>query len=312
VNVKFEVPEPVRRRALAEGEAGQAWLTSLVDLVAELAADWKLVVGRTLTGGTEALVIEVRTAEGRDAVLKVNRPARDPAGSQVGTLLAARGRGYAEVFARDPLRGAVLLERLGPQLAALGWAVEAQIEALCATLAEAWSTPLGDLALMNGAKKADSLRDFIETTWLELERPCSERVMRRAAEYAEARRHAFERRAAVLAHGDCHPWNALQIPGSNPPRFKFVDPDGLFIEPAYDLGILMREWTEDLLAGDPAARGLDRCRRLSQLTGVAPEPIWQWGFLEQVSTGLLCLKIGLDGGQDMLAVAEAWASGGPV
>jgi streptomycin 6-kinase len=305
--INIEVPEPVRRKALAEGEAGRAWLTSLADLVAGLAANWKLTVGRTLTGGTEALAIEARTEEGRDAVLKVNLPARDPAGSQSGTLLAARGRGYAEVYARDPLRGAVLLERLGPTLAALGWTVEAQIEALCATLAEAWSTPLGDLALTSGAEKAEWLRDFIETTWLELERPCSERVMRRAVEYAEARRRAFEPRTAVLAHGDCHPWNALLVPGSNPPRFKFVDPDSLFVEPAYDLGILMREWTDELLAGDPVARGRDRCRRLSELTGVAPEPIWQWGFLERVSTGLLCLRIGLDGGQDMLAVAEAWA-----
>jgi streptomycin 6-kinase len=304
--IQLEIPEPVRKRALSEAEAGRAWLTGLPDLVAELAARWKLVLGRTLTGGTEALALEARTEEGRDAVLKVNLPARDPSGSQLGAPLAARGRGYAEVYAWDALRGAVLLERLGPMLTDLGWPLEAQLEALCETLAEAWSTPLGDLALMSGAQKAEWLRDFIQTTWLELERPCSEQVVRRAAEYAEARRQAFDPRTAVLVHGDCHPWNALRVPGSSPPRFKFVDPDGLFAEPAYDLGILMREWTEELLAGDPAARGRDRCRRLSELTGVAPEPIWQWGFLERVSTGLLSLRIGLDGGQDMLAVAEAW------
>jgi hypothetical protein len=36
------------------------------------------------------------------------------------------------------------------------------------------------------------------------------------------------------------------------------------------------------------------------------------GVIKRVSTGLLALKIGLDGGEDMLTVDEAWASGGPV
>lgn len=63
------------------------------------------------------------------------------------------------------------------------------------------------------------------------------------------------------------------MPGDGPRRFKFVDPDGLFIEHAYDLGIPMREWGAELLAGDPLVLGRRRCRLLARLTGVAPEPI---------------------------------------
>ena len=111
----------------------------------------------------------------------------------------------------------------------------------------------------------------------------------------------------MLAHGDAHAWNTLLVPGSAPQRFKFIDPDGLFIEPAYDLAIPMREWSEDLLAGNPLERAVQRCRRLATLTGVDEEAIWQWGFIERVSTALLCLKVGLAGGRDMLAVAEACA-----
>jgi streptomycin 6-kinase len=69
----------------------------------------------------------------------------------------------------------------------------------------------------------------------------------------------------------------------------------------------MREWTDELLAGDPLRLGVARCRRLATLTGVAEEPIWQWGFIERVSTALLCLHVGLEGGREMLAVAERWA-----
>jgi streptomycin 6-kinase len=115
----------------------------------------------------------------------------------------------------------------------------------------------------------------------------------------------------VLAHGDPHPGNALQVPGGGPRRFKFVDPDGLLIERAYDLGVLMREWTPELLAGDPYALGMWRCRRLAELTGVDAEAIWQWGFMEITSSGLLCTRLGWEDGREMLAAAEAWAAGLP-
>jgi streptomycin 6-kinase len=62
-----------------------------------------------------------------------------------------------------------------------------------------------------------------------------------------------------------------------------------------------------LLTGDPLTLGRLRRARLAALTGADAEAIWQWGFIERVSTGLLCLRVGLDGGADMLAVADAWA-----
>lgn len=306
-----EIPEPVRRKALSEGRAGEAWLAGLADTVLGLAVAWSLSIGRTLAGGTEALVVEAITADERAAVLKVDRPGRDPSGGELRTLLAARGRGYAEVYAYDEARGAVLLERLGPQLAELGLGIDDQIAVLCATLREAWTAAPDGERFTTGAEKAQGLAQLIETLWLETNRPLSKRTVERAFAYAENRRRAFDPRHAVLAHGDAHCWNALLVPGSSPPRFRFVDPDGLFAERAYDLGISMREWAEDLLAGDPAARGLQRCRHLANLTGVEPRPIWEWGFVELVSSGLLCVHVGLEGAREMLAVADAWADQSP-
>jgi streptomycin 6-kinase len=301
------VPEPVRLRALASGQAGAAWLAGLARAVAELAQEWGLTIGGVLVGGTEALVVEATLADGRAAVLKIYPPGQMAAG-ELQTLLAARGRGYAAVYAADAARSVVLLERLGPPLAALGLPVDIQLAAICETLAEAWAAPPDGGPLMTGAEKASSLSDFIEATWRALGRPCSGLVIDTARRSAEERRLAFDPRTAVLGHGDAHAWNTLLVPGSTPQRFKFVDPDGLLIERAYDLGIAMREWSSELLAGDPAALGIQRCRRLAALTGVAPLPIWQWGFIERTSTGLLCLQIGLEGGREMLTVAERWAS----
>ena len=304
----LEITEPVRLRALSEGPAGRAWLAGLADVVAELAAEWGLSIGRTLRGGTEAFVAAVTMADRRGAVLKVNRPGRDPAAGELRTLLAARGRGYAEVYAHDRARGAMLLERLGPRLDDLGLPVDTQIAVLCATLREAWAPPPEGERFTTGAEKARDLGRFIEAAWLETGRPCSGRTVELALHYAELRRRAFGERDAVLAHGDAHAWNALRIPGQSAERFRFVDPDGLVIERAYDLGVAMREWSEELLAGDPVALGRRRCRRLADLAGVDPEPIWQWGLIERTSTGLLGLKVGLDGARGMLAVADAWAN----
>lgn len=310
-NLSFHIPEPVRLKALSEGQAGEAWLAGLEGIVSGLVADWALSLGRILSGGTEAFVAEVTTADGRAAILKVIPPWSTTAEGQWRTLLAARGRGYAEVYRHDQARKVILLERLGPRLDELGLPADAQLEAICATLMQAWIPLPAGGPFMTGAEKAASLSEFIERTWRALGRPCSERIIDMALRYAADRRQCFEPDQAVLAHGDAHASNTLLVPGGGPRRFKFVDPDGLFIERAYDLGILMREWTLDLLAGEPLELGKRRCRRLAQLTGVAPEPIWRWGFIERVSTGLLCLEVGLPEAREMLRVADAWAGNGP-
>ena len=71
----------------------------------------------------------------------------------------------------------------------------------------------------------------------------------------------------------------------------------------------MREWSEELLVGDAAKLGRERCARLARLTGVDPRAIWEWGFVERVSTGLLVTQVGTERlGREMLDVAEAWAT----
>jgi streptomycin 6-kinase len=53
--------------------------------------------------------------------------------------------------------------------------------------------------------------------------------------------------------------------------------------------------------------GRERCARLSQLSTVDAQAIWEWGYTERVSTGLFCLQFGaIDMGTDMLKIAEAW------
>lgn len=305
----LEIPDRVRRRALTLDEAGAAWLAGLDDLVRDLAAAWRLTVEQPLAGGTESFVATVRTTDGEDAVLKITLPGLDPRASELRTLLAAGGRGYVRVLRHDSARGVMLLERLGPQLAELGLSVDAQVEAICGALREAWMPLPAGARFMTGAEKAQDLSDFITRSWRELGAPCAERIIDIACRFAEERRRAFDPATAILGHGDPHPWNTLVVSGDGPRRYRFVDPDGLFIERAYDLAILMRELSADLQSGDPLLRGRHRCDRLARLIGVAPEPIWQWALVERTSTGLLLLRLGLDDlARDFFAIAEAWAA----
>ena len=128
--------------------------------------------------------------------------------------------------------------------------------------------------------------------------------------FAEQRRAAFGPANSVMDHGDAHCWNTLADPATS--GFKFVDPDGLFIERAHDLSISLREWSDDFLAGDPVERGHARCELLAPLGGASTDAIWQWGLLENLVNGLLFLDVGAPGeAAPFLAVADAWATTEP-
>ena len=304
----IRVPEEVRQKAVALGEEGQKWLDRLGLLLDELERDWHVVVGSTLSGGSGAYVAAAKTSSGEDAVVKLEMPPYESFAGEVRTLAAAGGRGHARLLDHDEEHHAMLQERLGPSLDESGLPVSTQIEILCATLRRAWEVP-APAGLQTGAEKARWLSRFIMETWEELDQPCSQGVVDQALAFAEIREAAFDPGVAVLVHGDAHAANVLQDLGYGPEqaRFKFVDPDGLLAEPAYDLAIPMREWSGELLAGDAARLGRERCAHLGRLTNVDPRPIWEWGFVERVSTGLLVTQVGANKlGKEMLDVAEVW------
>jgi streptomycin 6-kinase len=304
------VPNAVRQKAAARGVEGTRWLRGLGGVIEQLEHDWDVVVGSVLHGGSESYVAAGTTGEGVDVIVKIAIPGNDLAGEAT-TLRLAEGHGYARLLQHDAARQAMLQERLGASLAELGLPSNLQIEIICATLRRAWQIPPpAGASLPSGADKARWLAQFIAATWEELNRPCSEPIIEQALSFAEVRRRAFDPDTAVLVHGDAHSHNTLQDlqhRSAAGARFKFIDPDGLFAERAYDLAIPMREWSSELLEGDPARLGRERSGLLGHLTGVDTQAIWEWGFVERVSTGLLVMQVGAeDVGRQMLEVAHHW------
>jgi streptomycin 6-kinase len=309
----FRLSEPVRLKAQDQGEPGARWIAGLGECVEYLELNWAIRVGETMTGGSESLVATARCSDGTPAVLKIGLPGSADLAKEAEVFRLAAGRGYARLIARDDSRNALLLERLDRPLADLNLPVREQIALICATLQEAWIPVDYATGLMTGAEKARWLATFISDTWRTLDAPCDKRTRDQALSYAEEREAAFSAGRCVLVHGDAHSYNALTLPkchSDEATRCKFVDPDGLLAEPAYDLAIPMRDWSNELLSGNALRLGRARCTFLSELTGVDERAIWQWGFIERVSTGLLLMKLGMEqAGSETLAVADRWAGG---
>jgi streptomycin 6-kinase len=161
------------------------------------------------------------------------------------------------------------------------------LETIAMTLRSFWRPVDESSGLATGSEKAVWLGRYIATTWEELSRPCPQPVIDRALHYCDERARAFDPTLAVLVHGDAHGWNTL---ATGDGAFKFVDPEGLRSERAHDLGIPMREYNQPLLAGDTRRLTRQRAELLAGWCDVDPEAVWQWGYVERVSTGLSNLR----------------------
>lgn len=309
-----ELSSAVSRRLIQLGEVGQRWLEGLDSLVVELEGVWSCRVGGSLGGGSAAFVAAATDRRGRPAVLKVAIPAGGEGYAEFEREAVALSLGpsetYVEVYEVDAVRRAFLLERLGPSLAELRLSVEGQIDAIAATLRGSWRPIEGGTELMTGADQARWLGDFIRRQWTTLDLLHPIEIIDRAFMFLDRRIAAFDRRTAVLIHGDAHPGNMLCERRSveHGRRFKLIDPEGLISEPAHELGIPLRAWCEELIAGDPIRLGTEWCHRLSAATNVDAQSIWEWAFIERVSTGLLYAHLGDHVSADsFLEIADRWS-----
>lgn len=298
-NAAIEVPPVVRNKATVAGCAD--WLDKLPGILDQLAVRWDLSIGGAFIDSTEAFVCRAERADGTPAVLKVMVP-RDPALAEreAAVLRLAGGDGCARLLEFDHADQALLIERLGPSMSTLGLPVRRRHELLCDAASRLWrSAPNANLP--TGAWKARWLAEHIQASWERLGEPCSEAVIRHAVACADDRRVAHRDDRAVLVHGDIHEWNALQAGDGS---FKLVDPDGLLAEPEYDLGIIMREDPVELMTGHPD----DRARFLATRSGCDVTATREWGIVERVSTGLLCVEVDLQPVGDQMLQAATYVT----
>jgi streptomycin 6-kinase len=286
------VPELVRQRATANA-GGERWLRDLPSVVGALAEQWDLTIGAPYVGGTSGYVVAATDGSGRECVLKVALPLDWDDGEDFARSVLvhqlADGQGCVELLDHDPDSKAMLLERLGPNLEELGLSVPSILEAVASTLSTFWRPLPPEASLRTGAEKAEWLARHIISTWEQMGRPCERAVIDRALACCESRGAAYDPDRSVLVHGDAHGWNTCASSAGDG-TFKLVDPEGLRSEPAHDLAVPMREYNEPLLAGDEARLVRERAELLAERCDVGPQAVWEWGYVERVSTGLTCMK----------------------
>jgi len=289
------VPPCVQMKAAHLGLRGRRWLSDLPATIARLERRWGVVVGDAAPGGSAAFVAHVTRGDGTGAVLKLPLPDRDLT-AEADVLRRAGGRGYVRVLAFEADCGAMLLEELGPALDASGLEPERQLDVLAEILALAWEVrPRAGATLPTD--KALALGRYVEGAYQRLADPCPKDVIRAALLCAERRSQGFDPSAAVLVHGDPHAANALRVPAPRtgaPCGFVLVDPEPFVGDRQYDLGVALRGWCPEVLAApDPIGLTERYAARLAAPTASDARAVWQWAYLERVSTGLYCLEVGM-------------------
>ncbi|WP_019586466.1 aminoglycoside phosphotransferase family protein [Deinococcus apachensis] len=288
----------VRAYAESLGAPGRRWLDSLPRAVQQQCREWGLRLGEALPGGSRSYVCRVTTADGGRAVLKLALP--EPIlNTQIATLVAARGQGYVQVLAHDPGRGALLMEALGPPIEESLDDVPAVLPVLVGTLMQAWrgTAELARSLPEPSEHKAAGLLALVRDSVRQEEDPALHAVADQAVRYARERLAAHDPARQVLVHGDPHVGNLLPVEASRPGAetgHVFVDPEGFLCEPEYDLGVALRGWNGRLLASaDPHSEVRAWCGAVARATGTEAEAVWQWAYLERVSTGLFLKRHGL-------------------
>lgn len=284
----MNISDQVRWTAERMGAVGHDWLRQLPNIVTELADEWSISVGEPLGDGFWGLVLEATDVDGQDVVLKLGVPDGlvrvSPFWQELDILLLADGPPYVRVFRHDRERRAMLLERLGRPLGGLGLPVEAQLDAIAETLPAGWKR-VPEASLTRGDKKAVWLRDFIERRWAAFGDHCSRQTVDLAIAYTHRREELFDPDSAVLIHADAHRDNILET-AVDSGSYALIDPAGLISEPGHDLAIPLREWSDELVGSDRPVELLNRwCDVLATATGVDRDSIWEWAYIERVSTG---------------------------
>ena len=119
------------------------------------------------------------------------------AGEGQHTLDVAGGRGYVRLLDHDLPRRAMLLEPLGMPMNRTGYKPDRQLATVAAVLPQIWALPLDHRSHANQhwagepVDKAASLLEPVARLWHHLDRPCPERVIAQAIDFAHQRSQAF-------------------------------------------------------------------------------------------------------------------------
>ncbi|MFE1955169.1 aminoglycoside phosphotransferase family protein [Streptomyces sp. NPDC059524] len=296
--------EPPSRLVNALGEVrdegASAWLARLGTLLEEAAARRGVDVERIhLPGGRSSLVAHVRTAEGTPAVLKL-APERFRPEAERAALTHWDGLGAVRLLDPGPSDGALLLERLHPEVSVRTLPEAKALLEAAGTLRRLWVDPPAgrncETVPERTGRQATLMRatvdDFPEVAPL-VDAALTARDELVAAPPELRLLHGTFRQSKVLA-GERVPWLA-------------IGPDPVVGECAFDLARLVRDRVEDLI-GSPSGPAITRrrVRKLAESLDVDQERLRGWTLFRAVESGVRALRVGRPGDAENLLEFAGW------
>lgn len=304
----FELSKLVRKKLSNLPNAAQI-IENLERTILKVEKDKKVKLIESLEGGTAAFLAKAMTQEGQIIIVKIPLTQLDVGvdfKNEITALKLVDGNGYVKLLQYDKDLKVAYLELLGKPLGDFGFPINRQIEIICKALKSSWIAVSQEEQFPNTIEIGDWFTNYINDSWNKLNQPFSAKLLATTNDFISQRKKDFIPEKACLVHGDAHNYNILQDPLDRADGFKFIDPDGIIAEPAYDLGVIMREWADDLIVS-PKEQLLERLTFLHELTGLKKMPIWQWGLIQCVATGLVLLQSAQQvEGEKLVTIAECW------
>ncbi|HEX5468554.1 MAG TPA: aminoglycoside phosphotransferase family protein [Gaiellaceae bacterium] len=264
-----------------EEPGGAEWLARLPALAEELAAAWSLELGSPFEPALVSLAVPARTADGGEAVLKLNFPEAESE-HEADALAHWDGAGAVRLNARDDERRALLVERCvpGDQL----WTLpdEEATGIAAGVLRQLWRAPPAGHSFRPLAGEAARWAEELPLRWRRHGRPFERELLERAVGFL--REAGPAQGEAVVLHQDFHGGNVLR---AGPDRWLAIDPKPLVGEREFDTASFLRDRRPEL-ARDPDAPGTVG-RRLDLLAGelgLDRERMVGWGIAHALAWGL--------------------------
>ncbi|MGW2510597.1 aminoglycoside phosphotransferase family protein [Streptomyces scopuliridis] len=304
----FEPPQRlVRTLGERYGETTAAeWLGRLPGIAGEAVARRGLEVERVMApGGRSGLVLLVRRSDGSPATLKIVPPFAVPSLERA-ALAHWKGWGAVELLdagddaahAPDSLGGALLLERLHPEVSLRSLPEAKSLLEAAGTVRRLWVEPPGghgfETVAERTAREAAALRTTADDTLAPLVSAALAARDELCASATEVRLlHGAFGQGKVLA-GDRAPWLA-------------VGPEPLVGERAYDLARLVRDRVEDLVAASSGASSARRrVNRLADSLDLDRERVRGWTLFRAVESGVRTLRAGRRQSAELLLEFAGW------
>ncbi|MEV0176856.1 aminoglycoside phosphotransferase family protein [Streptomyces sp. NPDC050803] len=296
--------EPPQRLVRALGETAPdagGWLEKLPETVGQAVALRELTVERVqMPGGRSSLVVLVRRANGTPAVLKVAPPRARPE-SERAALAHWAGLGAVHLLEAGPVtEGALLLERLHPDVSVRSLPEAKALLEAAGTLRRLWVEPPAghpfETVAERTGRQAEAMRATVEGH-AEAGPLVAAALSARDELLAEPPEHRLLhgtfRQSKVLA-GERMPWLA-------------VGPDPVVGECAFDLARLVRDRVEDLIAQPSgAATTRRRVKRLAESLDVDQERLRGWTLFRAVESGARALRVGRSKDAELLLEFASW------